>query len=61
MNQLKKKSSKVVAFLLALAMVATSVVYTPDSASAASKKVTSVKITKPSTSVLVLKKAKLTK
>ncbi len=58
MKQLKKKSSKVVAFLLAIAMVATSLAYTPNSASAASKKVSSVKITKPSTKVLVLKKGK---
>ena len=59
MKQLKRKSSKVVAFLLAVAMVATSLAYTPSSASAASKKkVTKVSITKPSTKVLVLKKGK---
>ena len=59
MKQLKRKSSKVVAFLLAIAMVATSLAYTPSSASAASKKkVTKVQITKPSTKVLVLKKGK---
>ncbi len=63
MKQLKKKSSKVVAFLLAIAMVATSLAYTPNSADAASKKkkktkVSKVQITKPSTKVLVLKKGK---
>lgn len=62
MDNRKKLSSRMmtraVAFIMAFAMIATSVGIIPTTADAAKKKVSSVKITKPSTKVLVLKKGK---
>ena len=62
MNQLKRKSSKIVArtiaCLMAVAMVVTSFAVSPNTAEAAKVKVTKVQITKPATKTLVLKKGK---
>lgn len=62
MSQFKTPSSKgvtrIIAFVMAFAMVVTSITFVPAASDAAKKKVTKVSITKPDSKVLVLKKGK---